>query len=234
MNKWKQSWLYKKIVAFIPRHVGNRWVLGCFEGLRKIQRLTSKSGSIHLAENMRALSAHQKRIEGSQGYVEDQRNYSDVKYGKVTMKYAGCEIFAVYNALVSLKVRQGLNLARLIEGFERDGMVLSGRFGTSPKALKDYFDRLGYKTWMTRDCSEFDEIEGQADALILTMYNNRDNIMHQVHTVHISKTEGQLIAHNVYGDGTLIGPYANMAELISHIRDGKAKAIALIGIGRRS
>jgi len=49
------------------------------------------------------------------------------------MQYSGCEIFAVYNTVYSLLSHPLMSLPELISRFEKDGMALGGKFGTSPK-----------------------------------------------------------------------------------------------------
>jgi len=153
-----------------------------------------------------------------------------MRYGKVTMKYAGCEIIAVYNALFDIFKREIISLPDMISRFEKDGMVLSARFGTSPKALVSFLKNEKLNTCITTHESQFDQMGEESDTLILTMYNDRFDIFEQIHTVNISKSGGRFTAHNVYCNGSVVGPYDSISELIEHINRGRAKGISLIGI----
>lgn len=185
-----------------------------------------------LSENEKAFFNHKESIERNGGYVEDQNRYLDMFYGKMTMSEAGCAVFATYNALCGLcgSHSQGMSLSEIIAEYERDGMVLSGRWGTSPKAVRDFFDRQGFKTELVTDEREFDSLAERSESLIFTMYNDKDDISGEIHTVNISKERGGYIAHNVHCNGRIVGPYGGISELTAHIDGGRVKGICLIGI----
>ena len=123
-----------------------------------------------------------------------------------------------------------MSLARMIFDYEKDGAVLSGKFGTSPKAISDFLTRLGFITYFSTDEEEFDKIGREHDSLILTMYNDRNDIRKEVHTINISKDCEMYTAHNVYCNGKVVGPCACVSEVIKNINGEKAKGISLIGI----
>lgn len=218
------------VYAWIPNRIDNHVVVSVLELMRKVQRLFHKDFSVNLKYNEENFKRHIEIIQKNHGYIEDQNNYADMKYGKVTMKYAGCEIFATYNAVFSLTGKHEMSLARMIFDYEKDGAVLSGKFGTAPKAISDYLTRLGFITYFSTDEEEFDKIGREYDSLILTMYNDRNAILKEVHTINISKDCETYTAHNVYCNGNVIGPFACVSEVIKNINGGKAKGISLIGI----
>ena len=75
-------------------------------------------------------------------FIENQNEWESVRFGLSTMKYSGCEIMAVYNALLDLGNRMNSqDMAELISKFERKGAELSGRWGCSPKSICKYFIR---------------------------------------------------------------------------------------------
>lgn len=218
------------VCAWIPNRVDNHVIVSVLELMRKAQRVFHKDFSANLKYNEEKFKRHTESIQKNHGYIEDQNNYEDMKYGKVTMKYAGCEIFATYNAVFSLTGKHEMSLAQMIFDYEKDGAVLSGRFGTSPKAISDYLTRLGFITYFSTDEEEFDKIGREYDSLILTMYNDRNDIRKEVHTINISKDFEMYTAHNVYCNGNVVGPYVCVSEVIKNINGGKAKGISLIGI----
>jgi len=176
--------------------------------------------------------------EKPQGYIENQNAYGHVKFGKTNMQYAGCEIFAVYNALLALgdiptdretDSEKSFSLEELIRYFERDGMAFSGRIGTSPMALVKFLRRRGYQVCFSKRESEFSGMMERNSNLILTMYNNGESLVHEIHTVCITKQEGKLVAHNVFCNGKILEA-ESYEDLITGINQGKAKGIFLIGI----
>ena len=222
----------KKLNAFIPKYVRNGVVLGAFELMRKQQRITGRDYTSHLKANEESFLRHRGSIERANGYVEDQNSYTDMKYGDYTMQFSGCEVFAVYNAMFNICGRHEKSLAVIISEFERDGMVLSGKFGTSPRAIVDYLTRNGYVAEITTKPSEFDVMGRRSDSLIITVYNDREDVTKEVHTFNISKGRDGFTAHNVYCNGYVVGPYSCVSEILININGGRAKAISLIGISK--
>lgn len=233
MKPGKESRLQKELYAFIPRRINNRMVVGAMEFMRRIQKLCKADFSENLQYNQEHFHHHEKTLRSCKGYVEDQNAYSDLKYGKSTMKISGCEVFAAYNAMVHLSGKPKISLVQMISAFEKDGMILSGKFGTSPKAIHDYFIKQGFESSFTANVEEFDSVGKENDTLILTIYNDKDDIRKEVHTVNISKEEGKYTAHNVYGNGKIVGPCFSVSEILQMIHHGKAKGIFLIGIRKK-
>ncbi len=224
--------LFKKICAVIPHWVSNQTFLAAYHLLGRLQRILKKDFSGQMQKNEEAFLTHLDTIRNNKGFIEDQNSYADMSYGKVTMKYAGCEIFATYNAVRSILGTCEIPLPRMISVYEKDGMVFSGRFGTSPKAIQNFLDQQGFRTELITQESKFDELAGHSDSLILTMYNDRDDISKEVHTVNISKEDGQYLAHNVYCNGKVVGPCRTVCELMAQMNNGRVKGISLIGVSR--
>lgn len=222
--------MFKKICGIIPNQVDNKLVVNAFEVMRKQQQVLKKDFSAHLKANEESFKNHLKNITASNGYVEDQNNYKDMAYGESTMAYSGCEIFATFNAMYNITKKNAVSLSTMISEYEKDGMVLSGKFGTAPKAIADFLTKQGFKTQFTTEEADFDDYGKNNDSLILTMYNDKDDISKEVHTVNISKDGGKFTAHNVYCNGKVVGPYNSVSEVISNINSGKAKGISLIGV----
>lgn len=222
------------LFAFIPKRISNRVIIVVYEFLRAVQKLVKCHWREHLMVNQSAVSHHLGTISKNNGYVEDQNTYTDMPYGKATMQYSGCEIFAVYNAAYSLLKRPLMALPELISCFEKDGMALSGKFGTSPKALLDFLNAQGFTTSFSTKEKDFAALAAAYPSLILTMYNDRNDIRKEIHTVHISKKDGMYTAHNVYCNGRVVGPYPELSQLMQNINGGKAKGISLIGIKNKS
>ena len=135
-------------------------------------------------------------------YIEDQRNWKDIRFGWKNMAYSGCEILAVYNAMFWLQKRFGSEaLLSDISYFEKHGALLQGVFGTSPYAIRQYFLEKGYQVKMlTKDQKfEIQRIASCEDVFILTAFNQGYNLFKQIHTVCITKEEsGKYHVHNAY------------------------------------
>ncbi len=226
--------MFKKICGIIPNKINNETVVNALDLMRKQQKMLKKDFSANLKKNQETLKKHLEHAgKKADGYVEDQNAYTDVAYGDATMQFSGCEIFATYNAIRNIAGKATANLANMISEYEKDGMVLSGKFGTAPKAIKDYLEKKGFKTEMTTDEKKFDEIGKRHQSVILTMYNDKNDISKEVHTVNISKEGGKYTAHNVYCNGQVVGPYNSISEVIKNINKGLAKGISLIGVSKK-
>ncbi|MBE6038448.1 MAG: hypothetical protein E7218_04515 [Anaerofustis stercorihominis] len=220
--------IHSSLYSFIPKKINNRIVIKIYDLLRKLQRLR-KNDYNHFSANLRAFERHLPHIRKSHGYINDQHNYTDMYYGKVTVSYSGCGVIAVYNILNCFGTEREMNLAYLIKEFETDGMVLSGRGGTSPLAAYDYFLRHGYNVRFTADINEVQNIT--ADAYIATIYNNKDDISRNIHSIAIVRNEnGRFIALNCDCNGTIPEEYESIHELLCHIKNKNAKMICILGI----
>ena len=232
-NQETRAKLFEKVCAFIPGKINNATVITAFEVMRKQQRLMKKDFSNHLKKNKEAVEKHLSDIKKNKGFIEDQNQWEDASYGESTMQYSGCEIFATFNAIWSMLGKTIMSLPEMISEYEKDGMVLSGKFGTAPKAVSDFLEKHGFQTELSTDEKEFDEVGKRSDSLILTMYNNKDDISQEVHTINISKKDKKYTAHNVYCNGKILGPFDSVSETINNINNGKAKGISLIGIRQK-
>lgn len=222
--------IVEKMKAYIPRHWSNTKLM------RWLKRLTWKVPKKRIAKNkeanMRVFAAAENNPESfyrRNQYIENQRQWGDIKFGISTMKFSGCEIIAAYNALLSLgREMTEKEMAELISTFERRGAVLWGYWGTLPTAIWNYFKDKGYDAAMTDSLEEkvINAMGEECDTIVVTVYNDADNIMEQIHTVNVSKDEeGKFFRHN-----SPAGPYDSLWEAIEGMSQGHAKPISVIGI----
>lgn len=211
-----------KLCSLIPKYIPNFIVIWLFELFSRIQRFFPKED--HRLYNNRNIG------ENNRGYIEKQQMLTMLKYGRVTVAYAGCEVIALYNALYKLGEYRLLNFGALLYEMERDGIVLQGYWGTSPYALVRYCKRHNLSYDFGWKQNQFDKIQAQYASMILTFYNNREDIRQQIHTVCITKDKEQMFIHNLRGDGTKEGPYLNFKTLLKEMNGGNIKAICLLGI----
>ena len=215
--------------SFIPMRVSNETILNFFEILRKTASHEFKG---NLEKNIKNFKNHLEEIEKNDGYIENQHLYTDMSYGNKTIDFCGCEIIATYNAIYDLTGNHDMSFPNMIDSYEKDGIVLSGFFGTAPRAIEDYLKKQGFKTISSSNKSEYDIIGEKSDALILTMFNDKNNIMNMVHTINITKKNGAFYVHN-NGHKTHLTKYNSISDLLLRINDGKAKDIFLIGIMKK-
>lgn len=123
-----------------------------------------------------------------------------------------------------------MTLPEMIAMFERDGMVLSGKFGTAPKAVRDFLERQGFRTEFVTDVTQFEALGERSQSLILTMYNDKDDIRREIHTVSISKDSDGYRAHNVNCNGDVLDPCGSLRELMAQMNGGRIKAVSMIGV----
>ncbi len=182
--------------------------------------------------NARAFSSHLPTIRKAGGYIEDQAHYKDMRLGRASMAFAGCEIIAVYNALHDLNEGHPTPLPDLIRDFEKKGMILSGLFGTSPRSIRDYFKTSGYRVDLATAADAFGRIDQAHDCLIMTFYNDAGDIRAQIHTTAITKKSGVYTIHNYYGNGAHPVSFTSLSSLLDRMSRFNVKPICLIGISR--
>ena len=174
---------------------------------------------------------------GKPPYIENQKEWSSVKFGKTDMAFAGCEIMAVANALMALgNPMSAYEMAGLITYFTAKGAVRGGRFGTSPLALRTCINENGYPVITERVCTQehLHELQEKAQVYIAVVYNDRDDIMAQIHTVCITRDGEGFTTHNRTGvpgaDGqSTERTESSLYEAVHSIRP-KAKPICVFGI----
>ncbi|MCM1539898.1 MAG: hypothetical protein NC121_01410 [Blautia sp.] len=207
-------------------------------------RVPRKQIAHNLTANQETLSA---AAVGKNGFftpgrfIENQNEWESVRFGLSTMKYSGCEIMAVYNALLDLGVRMtAQDMAELIGDFERKGAELNGRWGCSPGSIRRYLLRRGYSVTMTirRNPDIVNSIGETSDSILITAYNDRNDIRRMIHTVSVTKdSSGNYSLHNAYkrinGRYAAYGgnsPVNRLWDVIGLISQGQAAPICIIGI----
>lgn len=234
----------ERIVAFIPRYVSNRVLLGCYRllALIGVPRFVRRR---HIRENSKRLENTSWNVwQGKDVLIENQSEWADIRFGvgrRQSMGYAGCEIIATYNARKALgDLLTKSDMAELIDAFEARGAALWGAFGVAPTAIRAYFLKKGFAV-ETADGADETAVERIAEShrvMIATAYNDRNDITAQIHTVCITKNqEGQFMLHNVYrkdekGRFRESRPYRTFQEAVSHLSAREAKLIYLIGLRR--
>ena len=208
-----------RFLLFILNHISERTIVGFFEFLRKIHRsfYYNSHPSLPIRDDM------------EDGYIENQHRYSHIPYGKSNISYAGCEVIATYNALLSLGERHYIPFSQILLDYARDGMVFNGRFGSSPKAIADYLSAHGCNAVFSIRPNEFSDIIKSCHCAIFSYFNDRNDLKGGIHTICLTKDlNGKIIAHNVHCNGSIMGPFSTYSDFLNSIPS--AKAICLTGV----
>lgn len=230
-------------VSFIPKHVSNRTFLNIYHALTWIKvprRIREKNYTF----NCEQLKSEKWDVwNKSSAYIENQSEWKNIRFGTGShhnMSYSGCEVIASYNAWKALKGSGSPEqMAKFILDYETHGAALRGEFGTSPYAIEKYFKKNGFSVEAAYgdDNTAVYAIGNTYKVMIATVYNDRNDITKQVHTVCITfDSKKGYILHNAYlvnKSGTYVesAPYGTLAEAIEHISRRETKLIYLIGIG---
>ncbi|MBQ9142447.1 MAG: hypothetical protein IJX63_11775 [Lachnospiraceae bacterium] len=244
----KKSRMKTAVGEWVPQYIPNRMVSGIMGFLslfktakRKVKE--NRENNYHLLVE-KEYSKETRQFFTPGAYIENQAQWGKVCFGKkYTMAYGGCEIFAVYNALVALEQEpDGRALMDLISKFERKGAVLAGYLGSAPKAAYHYFRELGYqvKVVTRRDEAAINQLGEEYETVIATVYNDGHDIFRMIHTVNISKDEqGCYHGHNCYkrgknakGEMTYVshGPHRTLWDAVSAMSGGTAEVLLVMGI----
>ena len=218
----------KRILAaisrWIPQHVPNGLVLRIYDLL-----------CIHrTAASMRADPCLCTADTSPAGYMEDQRHRREETFGRSTVAAAGCEVIAVYNALVYFYGGERIPFPALVHLFSRSGMALGGRFGTSPLALVRFFSRWwrdgAWKTEFVTDRRLFDRIAREYPCLIVSFYNDGEDIRRGVHTVCMTRGDRGWTAHNLTENGRTAGPFADVSQMLTGIAGRHRRGLCVLGL----
>ena len=140
--------IFDKIImyfnSFVQQKISYKNVLLVIDTLEMVSQ--NKFYKDNLELNTKNFENHLKTIKNNGGYIEDQYNYGDMNYGKKTIKYSGCGIIATYNVIYFLTKDENINFPKMIEAFEKEGIIIDGLFGTSPHSVEKYLKSNGYNT----------------------------------------------------------------------------------------
>ena len=221
-----QSSFFFFLNRFNQNSIGNEYLIFIIEVMR---RRNNHRFPDNFAKNKAAFKNHAFAIRNNKGYIEDQQNYRDMSYGTKSLSDNGCGLIAIYNVLYHLTKRDDINFASIIRDLEYDGIILGGTFGTSMKAVDDYFKKIGYRTKSSSNIRDYDRIGRETDASILTIFNNAFNIFQGLHFIAITKERGKYYVHN-NGDYASKISYNSITAVLYRINSGRAKNVYLTGV----
>ena len=209
--------------------------------LVKISRKRRNENQTANKKVLEAASAEENGFFSPNHFIENQSEWEQVRFGRSTMRYSGCEIMAVYNALLDLgNEMTAQSMAELISEFERKGAAIRGKWGCTPKSIYKYLVRRGYRATMTTSANPdtINAIGENSRSIIITAYNDRNDIRNMIHTISITKDDlGTYTLHNAYKRTN--GRYAayngnntikSLWDAIGAMSQGRAASICVIGI----
>ena len=252
-NDAVQESLYK----FIQEHVYDSSVLAAMALLTLANTISSETIQEHRAHNDKVWKEEEGKFT-NKGYIERQYEMSDILYGKQSDKLNdllfngnelsgadnACEVIAAYNALVSLNEGTSpVSFPALLEYFEGKGIMLDGYFGTSPESIAAYFESSGYDTRMLVGNGITDKtlsgLQNSYDSYIVTVYNDRNDITNQIHTMSITAEPNgtddmgnikyRYVLHNDYTEKNDDKQFDTLAAALDSY-DKKYEPISVIGI----
>ena len=154
----------QRIAQWIPTHVSPKlvvWVYGVLDRLIYIKRSVRKEN-----RSVNDLVLNSESSPYKQGYIENQSEWKDIRFGRSTMAFSGCEIM---------------------------GAALKGVIGSSPKSIRRHLLKRGIDcsiVWKEED------IDPDCKLAIATVYNDKKSLYSQIHTITFTKDENGFRAHN--------------------------------------
>ncbi len=239
----------QRLAAFIPRFIGAGTVARFLSFVSV--RIPVSQRNAHLAQNSIAWDQiWEKAMKGR--YIEYQHTLFGIRLGKTTADRNACEVIATYNTMASLAaaeaswakkpekslrypwwdVTRRRTFPEMLWEFESLGLALAGYFGTAPGKIVKYLEKHGYETKTLTGKAITSEntlsLAGQFRAFVLMAYNDRENIMAQVHTLSITKEAYGFQVHNGNMEDRT---FPVLYDAVCAVNQGKSKPIVLIGAG---
>ena len=224
----EENALIKLLKSFLQNYVDNDTLIKFIEIIRGKEKHNFEN---HLSYNTQAFKNHLSSIRANKGFIEDQSNYKDMKYGLKTLNENGCGLIATYNVIHFITGDTNINFPAIIDYFEKDGILLSGYFGTSIVAISEYFKKNGYQVMKSTKKAEYDNIGNNMKAFILMVYNDKDDITAAMHFMAITKSDGKYYVHNNGYKSSSVA-YTSISDVLAKINSGKAEDVMLIGMSK--
>lgn len=225
----------------ISKRMTNERMLRVLKGLRLAgERLPAALGARivreHYETNVVSFENHRDKLIADGGFIENQNEFDDMYYGSARVRFSGCEVIAVYNVLHALTGREP-NFPKLIAAFEKNGMIFYGSLGTDPGEMK-YFLRKHFIVDEYTNIPAYLEARkrvpggtkvSEGEAYVLTLYNDRSDILRGLHTVAVTVRGRRLYLHNDGGTRAR-GPYLQLEWLLNEYEQRGAGMISIMHV----
>lgn len=222
----------------IPKNATSEQVLKFLKTCSQIQKVSEEIIAFNAQYNNKVFSNLEEgsSLYTENKYIENQGQWGEINFGSYQMSYSGCEIIATYNARLSLGEKMTADdMIKMISDYERKGAIWKGGWGVAPTAIYGYFEECGYDVHLSTDfeMEDINTIGEMYDTIIISVFNDENYIMSQIHTINISKENGQYFVHNNSTSYVAKGPYNNLWEAVMNLSKGNAKPISIIGINQQ-
>lgn len=143
---------------------------------------------------------------------------ADIRYGKYPVSYNGCELVAVYNALVNLDAqkdfREIIKDAERIKGVCWSFFGMKAIFGTKPKGIGKLLKHYGRKIASARRRSRFNGMLAPDGTYIVTFFNR--HIWEGIHTVmFVCDRDRSISVFNYCNNAVKAGLYESLDSYLS-------------------
>ena len=170
--------------------------------------------SRRIAERNRRFNARFLPLGTYAGHQQGGGACDRLRFGLFRMRFNGCEVIAVYNALRWLGYDE--DIRDIAYRFETNGALLLGGFGVRPDSIADYLESktgADVRSYGPAAFSDYDSLFAGADAAVLTFWNSPDRWT--IHTVMLRRLRsGKVRAFNM-SPGRLYSDFDSIASLCS-------------------
>ena len=169
-------------------------IRGSYGALRLVSGLTKLVNLFCPPFDRRANALLRERAVLPPGRINGQTlpPFASLPYGAWDMGHNGCEVIAVYNALIAL--RRPVPFREIANALERRGLLFNGFGGTNLSAVAAYLRSLGVGVTVLRRSrrSEYDAALAGTDCAILSYWTgptlkDADGRWNMLHTVSVQR-----------------------------------------------
>ena len=111
-----ENTLIKILKSFLQNYVSNDTLIKFIEIIRGKEKHNFEN---HLSYNTQAFKSHLSSIKSNKGFIEDQSNYKDMKYGLKTLNENGCGLIATFNVIHFITGDTDIDFPAIIDYFEK-------------------------------------------------------------------------------------------------------------------
>ena len=126
----------------------------------------------------------------------------------------------------------------MIAAFEKNGMIFYGNLGTDPGQMRSFLKKQGFRVEEYTDVTSYRKSRGNKkpvrkqeakEAFVLTLYNDRTDLLKGIHTVAVTKKERWYYLHNDGGTRAR-GPFAGIEQVLDHYERIGARMISVLRV----
>jgi len=151
---------------------------------------------------------------------------ANLKYGNYTIRYNGCELVAIYNALVNLDAPRDFKdiiaSAEKMKGVKWSLFWLKSVFGTKPKGIGRLLEHYGRKITASKKRRNFSGMLLPGGTYIVTFFNG--HIWQGIHTVmFVCDGDSGIRVFNHYDNDKKAREYESLDKFLA----GKGRPVIL-------